>query len=152
VARGKRRGRLLVGEAVRHAHRLAVRHAGLLGVAAAREQRHHPLPDCEAGGAGGLFSCQGDALVGFSVHGGSGAGDAGPWSQNLVRAMKAAKDGGAHVLSFSGFDGGAMAEMSDFCLTVPIFTEDLGTPLVESIHVLLHHVIVHTLRERIRLE
>src|SRR5487761_300077 len=94
----------------------------------------------------------GDALIGFSVHGGSGAGDAGPWSPNLVRAMKAAKDGAAHVLGFSGFDGGAMAEMSDYCITVPVLVEELGTPVVESVHVLLHHVIVHALRERIRRE
>src|SRR5487761_255455 len=37
----------------------------------------------------------GDALVGFSVHGGSGTGGAGPWSQNMVRAMQLAKDSGA---------------------------------------------------------
>jgi D-sedoheptulose 7-phosphate isomerase len=92
----------------------------------------------------------GDVLVGFSVHGGSGSGEAGPWSQNMVRAMKAAKDGGASVIGFSGFDGGAMAEMADYCLTVPVLTEELGTPIVESIHVLLHHLVVHTLRERIK--
>ena len=94
----------------------------------------------------------GDALVGFSVHGGSGAGDAGPWSQNLVRAMKAAKDAGAKVIGFSGFDGGAMAEMADHCVTVPVVTNELGTPIVESVHVALHHLIVHTLRQRIENE
>lgn len=92
----------------------------------------------------------GDVLVGFSVHGGSGAGDAGPWSQNMVQAMKAAKNAGAKVIGFSGFDGGAMAEMADYCLTVPVSIDALGTPLVESIHVLLHHLVVHTLRERVR--
>jgi D-sedoheptulose 7-phosphate isomerase len=92
----------------------------------------------------------GDVLVGFSVHGGSGSGDAGPWSQNMVRAMQAAKDAGASVIGFSGFDGGAMAEMADYCLTVPVSVDELGTPIVESMHVLLHHLVVHTLRERIR--
>jgi D-sedoheptulose 7-phosphate isomerase len=92
----------------------------------------------------------GDALIGFSVHGGSGSGDAGPWSQNMVRAMKAAKDGGASVIGFSGYDGGAMAEMADFCLTVPVLADELGTPVVESVHVLLHHLVVHTVREQIR--
>jgi D-sedoheptulose 7-phosphate isomerase len=91
----------------------------------------------------------GDALVGFSVHGGSGAGGAGPWSQNIVRAMQAAKDAGAKVIGFSGFDGGAMAQMADYCVTVPVLVDELGTPVVESIHVLLHHLVVHTLREEI---
>jgi D-sedoheptulose 7-phosphate isomerase len=94
----------------------------------------------------------GDALVGFSVHGGSGAGDAGPWSQNMVRAMQAAHEGGASVIAFSGFDGGAMAQMADFCLTVPVLVNELGTPIVESVHVLLHHLVVHNLRERIKRE
>ena len=93
---------------------------------------------------------RGDALVGFSVHGGSGAGDAGPWSQNMVRAMQAAKAGGASVIGFSGFDGGAMAQMADYCLTVPVLADELGTPIVESVHVLLHHLVVHSLRERIK--
>jgi D-sedoheptulose 7-phosphate isomerase len=95
---------------------------------------------------------RGDVLIGFSVHGGSGAGDAGPWSQNMVRAMQAAKDAGAIVLAFSGYDGGAMAQMADHCLTVPVFVDELGTPIVESVHVLLHHLVVHTLKERIKHE
>jgi D-sedoheptulose 7-phosphate isomerase len=94
----------------------------------------------------------GDVLIGFSVHGGSGAGNAGPWSQNMVRAMTAAKDAGAKVIAFSGYDGGAMAEMADHCLTVPVLVDDLGTPIVESVHVLLHHLLVHTLREQIKHE
>jgi D-sedoheptulose 7-phosphate isomerase len=91
----------------------------------------------------------GDALVGFSVHGGSGAGDAGPWSQNMVRAMQAAQQAGASVIGFSGFDGGAMARMADHCVTVPVLVGELGTPIVESAHVLLHHLVVHSLRVRI---
>ncbi len=94
----------------------------------------------------------GDVLVGFSVHGGSGAGDAGPWSQNLVRAMQAAKRAGASVIGFSGFEGGAMAQMADYCLTVPVLTDELGTPLVESVHILLHHLVVHSLRAEIERE
>jgi D-sedoheptulose 7-phosphate isomerase len=92
----------------------------------------------------------GDVLIGFSVHGGSGSGGARPWSQNMVYAMKAAKDAGAKVIGFSGYDGGAMAEMADFCLTVPVLADELGTPIIESVHVLLHHLVVHTVREQIR--
>lgn len=91
----------------------------------------------------------GDVLVGFSVHGGSGQGEAGPWSQNLVQAMQFAKEKGAKVIGFSGFEGGAMKEMSDVCITVPINAEPLGTPLVESLHPTLHHLICLTLKKKI---
>jgi D-sedoheptulose 7-phosphate isomerase len=94
----------------------------------------------------------GDVLVGFSVHGGSGSGDAGPWSQNLVRAMQAAKRAGASIIAFSGFEGGAMAQMADYCVTVPVLVNDLGTPIVESVHVLLHHLLVHSVRTEIERE
>lgn len=92
---------------------------------------------------------EGDVLVGFSVHGGSGSGEAGPWSQNLVRAMALAKERKAKIVGFSGFDGGVMKEITDVCLVVPIDSEPLGTPLVESYHVVLHHLICLALKERI---
>lgn len=91
-----------------------------------------------------------DILLGFSVHGGSGKGDAGPWSQNLVAAMKLAKDKGAKVIGFAGFDGGAMKEMADVCLVIPTSSEIYGTPVVEAMHVVLHHGIIFDLKERIR--
>lgn len=93
---------------------------------------------------------EGDVLVGFSVHGGSGTGEAGPWSQNMVRAMALAKERRAKVIGLSGFDGGAMKQMADVCLVVPLDTEPLATPLIESYHVVLHHLICLALKERIR--
>ncbi len=92
---------------------------------------------------------RGDVLIGISVHGGSGRGQAGPWSQNLVQAMELAKERGARIIGLSGFDGGAMNEMADISIVVPIDEEPLGTPLVESWHVVLHHLICYTLRHRI---
>jgi len=92
---------------------------------------------------------EGDVVIGLSVHGGSGAGDAGPWSQNLLRAVSLAKERGAKVIGFSGFDGGALKEMADVCLVIPIDEEPLGTPLVESYHAVLHHLICTALRLRI---
>ena len=91
----------------------------------------------------------GDVLVGISVHGGSGAGNAGAWSQNLGRAVKLARERGGRVLGFSGFGGGMLREVADVCLTVPVDAEPLGTPLVESIHVALHHMICIALKLRI---
>ncbi len=108
------------------------------------------------GGFGSIFEEQmaawlepNDVLVGFSVHGGSGSGDAGPWSQNMVRAIKTAHSAGAYVVGFSGYDGGAMARLADVCVTVPVLVDELGTPIVESVHVVVHHLVVHTLRRRI---
>ncbi len=92
---------------------------------------------------------RGDVLIGISVHGGSGSGQAGPWSQNLVQAMALAKERGAWIIGLSGFRGGAMKEMADVCIVVPIDEEPLGTPLVESWHVVIHHLICYTLRHRI---
>jgi len=92
---------------------------------------------------------EGDVLIGLSVHGGSGSGDAGLWSRNLVRAMKLARERGAKVIGLSGFDGGAMRELADVCIVVPLSEEPLATPLVESFHVILHHLIANALRRRI---
>ncbi len=91
-----------------------------------------------------------DVLVALSVHGGSGEGDAGPWSQNLPRAVALARQKGARVIGLSGFGGGALAGSADVCIVVPIESEPLGTPLVESWHVALHHLFCAVLRERIR--
>lgn len=90
-----------------------------------------------------------DILVGFSVHGGSGLGNAGPWSQNLVNAMKLAQERNAKIIGFSGFDGGMMKKMADICLTVPIEDELYGTPAIEALHVVLTHAIVFDLKSRI---
>ena len=88
----------------------------------------------------------GDVLVAISVHGGSGQDRAGPWSQNLLRAVQVAKEEfGATVIGFSGFDGGALREMADVCVTVPF----PSTPQVESFHLVVEHLISFCLREKI---
>lgn len=94
---------------------------------------------------------QHDVLVSFSVHGGSKRGDeAGPWSQNLVAATKLAKERKAKTISFSGFDGGALKDISDGCIVIPTQSDIYGTPLVEAMHVVLHHQLIFDLRERIK--
>lgn len=91
-----------------------------------------------------------DVLVGFSVHGGSKRGDeAGPWSQNLVAAMNLAKERKAKIIGFSGFDGGTVKEMADACIVIPTQSEVFGTPLVEAMHVVIHHGLIFDLKERI---
>ncbi len=89
-----------------------------------------------------------DVLVVLSVHGGSGADKAGPWSQNLLKAVKYVKDNGGVTIGFSGFDGGALKAAADVCVVVPIES----TAHVEAFHVVLHHLIAFRLREKIEAE
>lgn len=90
-----------------------------------------------------------DVLVALSVHGGSGEGDAGPWSQNLARAVALARSRAARVIGLSGFGGGLLRDQADVCIVVPAGQEPLGTPLVESLHVAVHHLFCVALRQRI---
>ena len=85
----------------------------------------------------------GDILITISVHGGSGKDKAGEWSQNILKAIKYVQSRRGITIGLTGFDGGAMRELCDYCLIVPADS----TPLVESFHVVLHHLIAFTLHE-----
>jgi len=87
----------------------------------------------------------GDVFVAISVHGGSGMDRAGVWSQNLMKAAKYVKDNGGKVLSLVGFDGGALRQISDASILVPVNS----TPHVEGFHVVLTHMICARLKELI---
>lgn len=91
------------------------------------------------------FFRKGDVLVAISVHGGSGSDKAGPWSQNLLKAVKYAKDNGGKVVGLSGFDGGVLKTASDACIVVPANS----TPHVEGMHLVLTHLMCEQLRGRI---
>jgi len=87
-----------------------------------------------------------DFLVAFSVHGGNGKDKAGLWSQNLLKAMLFAKEEyQATLIGFSGFNGGAMKDMADECLVIPVNS----TPQVESFHLAVEHLICNCLRKKI---
>jgi D-sedoheptulose 7-phosphate isomerase len=88
------------------------------------------------------FFRRGDVLVAISVHGGSGSDKAGPWSQNLLKAVKYAKDNGGKIVGFSGFDGGVLKQVSDACIVVPAES----TPHVEGMHLVLTHLMCEQLR------
>jgi len=88
----------------------------------------------------------GDVLVVFSVHGGAGSDRAGEWSQNLLRAVEVARrEFKSPTLAFVGFDGGPLRRLADVSVWVPAES----TPLVESLHVALHHAVCGALRERL---
>jgi D-sedoheptulose 7-phosphate isomerase len=91
------------------------------------------------------FFRKGDVLVAISVHGGSGSDKAGPWSQNLLKAVKYAKDNSGKVVGLSGFDGGVLKTASDACIVVPANS----TPHVEGMHLVLTHLMCEQLRGRI---
>ena len=91
------------------------------------------------------FFRTGDVLVAISVHGGSGSDKAGPWSQNLLKAVKYAKENGGKVVGLSGFDGGVLKTAADACVVVPA----QSTPHVEGMHLVLTHLMSEQLREKI---
>lgn len=88
------------------------------------------------------FFREGDVLVAISVHGGSGSDKAGLWSQNLLKAVKYAKDNGGKVVGLSGFDGGVLKTAADACVVVPADS----TPHVEGMHLVLTHLMAEQLR------
>jgi D-sedoheptulose 7-phosphate isomerase len=88
----------------------------------------------------------GDVLVCLSVHGGSGADRAGPWSQNLVAAADFARQKGAKVVAFVGYDGGALRTMADASVIVPRARNGrTSTPHVEGFHEVYHHLVCERL-------
>lgn len=95
----------------------------------------------------------GDVLVCLSVHGGKGADQAGPWSQNLVGAATLARARGARVVSLVGYDGGALRTLSDASVVVPRAADGTtSTPHVEGFHEVLHHLVCQRLLELVQAE
>ncbi|MEJ7732588.1 MAG: SIS domain-containing protein [Polyangiaceae bacterium] len=93
----------------------------------------------------------GDVLVCLSVHGGSGADRAGPWSQNLVSAADFAKSRGGKVVALVGYDGGALRQMADASVVVPSADDGhTSTPHVEGFHEIYHHLICERLLQLVR--
>jgi phosphoheptose isomerase len=86
-----------------------------------------------------------DIVVAFSVHGGSGEDKDGLWSQNIIQAIRYSKEHRGKSVGFSGFDGGVMKNICDVCIIVPVNS----TPIVESLHLVLAHLITSKLKELI---
>jgi len=82
------------------------------------------------------YATTGDVLVCIS-----GSGN----SENILEAVKAAKQKNMFVIGVTGFDGGQLNTMSDFVVHVPL--HEMCT--VESIHSIIFHLIVLELRERL---
>lgn len=91
------------------------------------------------------LSRPGDVVIALSVHGGAGKDKSGPWSQNLLKAIRYTQERGGKAIGMSGFDGGPMKKIADACIVVPINS----TLIVESFHLTLEHLICDCLRERV---
>ena len=93
----------------------------------------------------------GDVLVCLSVHGGSGADKAGPWSQNLVSAADFVQKNGGKVVALVGYDGGALRTMADASVIVPVAADGhTSTPHVEGFHEVFHHLICERLLQMVQ--
>ena len=62
----------------------------------------------------------GDILIAFSVHGGVGKDKGEEWSQNLNKAIEHVNNHNGTTIGFAGFDGGAMKDLCDYCIIVPV--------------------------------
>lgn len=79
---------------------------------------------------------EGDVLVGISTSGNS---------ENVLRAMRKAKEKGMITIGMTGEGGGKMAEYSDFLLAVP----SNDTPRIQEVHILLGHIICEIVEEEL---
>jgi len=82
------------------------------------------------------YANTGDVLVCIS-----GSGN----SENIIEAVKAAKQKNMFVIGVTGFDGGHLKSMANLSVHVPL--HEMCT--VESIHSIIFHLIVLELRERL---
>ena len=79
---------------------------------------------------------EGDVFVGISTSGNS---------DNVVLAMKKAKEIGMHTVAFTGEDGGEMANYADFLMAVP----SRDTPRIQEAHILIGHIICQIVEQEL---
>jgi D-sedoheptulose 7-phosphate isomerase len=83
--------------------------------------------------------CTGDIVIGISASGNS---------PNVLKAMEIAKQHRAKTIGFTGFDGGNLGNMVDLNIHIP--NNNYGQ--IEDIHLMLEHMTVDALKERVRIE
>ncbi|MDD5194476.1 MAG: D-sedoheptulose 7-phosphate isomerase [Candidatus Omnitrophica bacterium] len=75
-----------------------------------------------------------DLLVGLSTSGNS---------ENIIRAVKAAKKLNIKTIAFLGKDGGSLKSLVDTTLLIP----SLDTPRIQEMHILAGHIIAEIVEE-----
>jgi D-sedoheptulose 7-phosphate isomerase len=88
----------------------------------------------------------GDVCIALSVHGGSMGGNAGSWSQNLMRGLQFAKDNGGINIGIAGFKGGAFPQVCKHTIVIPLDS----TAHIEAFHMVVHHAIIFRLHQLIK--
>lgn len=76
----------------------------------------------------------GDVIIGFSTSGNS---------ENIVRALKVARDKKMTTVGMTGAMGGKLRELSDYLLNVP----SLDTPRIQESHIMLGHIFCEMVEE-----
>uniref|UniRef100_A0A6M3IV71 Putative SIS domain-containing protein n=1 Tax=viral metagenome TaxID=1070528 RepID=A0A6M3IV71_9ZZZZ len=85
---------------------------------------------------------KGDVLFCISVHGGVCQGTDGVWSQNLIQAIEYVQAMEGTVLGLVGNEGGIIRRLANASVKV----RNYSTPIVESMHVFVTHLIVEVLK------
>ena len=78
---------------------------------------------------------EGDVLIGLSTSGNS---------KNIVKAFEKAKERNVIAISFTGEDGGALKNLSNYCINVP----STDTPRIQETHILVGHIICQLVEEK----
>ena len=63
-------------------------------------------------------------------------------SNNLVQALKCAKEVGSKIIGIVGRDGGYTAKMADACVIIPTVNSETVTPHTEAFQAVVWHLIV----------
>ena len=68
-------------------------------------------------------------------------------SPNVIKAIEVAKESGAKIISFLGFDGGKVKDLADY----PLIFKDNHYGRIEDAHIILEHLISSILSDMINL-
>ena len=81
-------------------------------------------------------SKKGDVLIAISTSGNS---------ENIINAIKKAKEMGVYTIGFTGKNGGQLSDLCDLTL----HTSNDDTPRVQESHILFGHIICQIIEEEI---
>ncbi|MBR2215099.1 MAG: SIS domain-containing protein [Selenomonadaceae bacterium] len=84
-----------------------------------------------------VFQLRGSVKPGDLIIALSGSGN----SENVIRAVKYAKEQGAKIIALTGYNGGKLKELADYPLHVAV--DDMQ--IAEDVHLIFNHLIMQVL-------